>query len=277
MKRNIVKFLKVVFTVFTASILLTIVVDALEIPDGVSLKFWQKTNDSKCSQDMVAVISPEGDFCIDKYEVSPGSKCEYETINKQQDTSKNLDIKNCAPVSEPNKFPWTFVTRGQAQALCARAGKRLPRASEWYYASLGTPDISNNWAEKDCQVKNNWAEQPGLTGSGLECVSGAGAMDMIGNVWEWVDESVRNGEYHGQKLPVPGYVSSLDNKGVPLDTNAQAVSELEDDYLWLKTNGPRQVSRGGYYDNGNKAGVNAWYMVNDSVFSGVGVGFRCVK
>jgi formylglycine-generating enzyme required for sulfatase activity len=277
MKIRLVNILKYALTVLLASILLTVMVDALESPDGVSLKFWQKSDTSLCPSDMVAVISPTGDYCIDKYEASPGPGCDISELNSQNETNRNLDNKDCAPVSVPGENPWNYVTKGQAQALCARAGKRLPSATEWYYAALGTPDLDDGWTESDCQVNHNWSMQPGLTGSGSECSSGAGAQDMIGNVWEWVNDVAINGMINGKALPEPGYVYSLDSDGTPLETGREEASEMENDYLWLKKSGPKQIARGGYYDNQEQAGVNAWYIVNDSVFSGVGVGFRCVR
>jgi formylglycine-generating enzyme required for sulfatase activity len=63
----------------------------------------------------------------------------------------------------------------------------LPTDKEWLQVALGTPDKETGWDSDDCQVENNWDIQPGLAGTGKNCVSAAGAYDMIGNVWEWTN------------------------------------------------------------------------------------------
>lgn len=139
-----------------------------------------------CGVDMVYVVAPGGGFCIDKYEVSAGEDCPYIEPSSQSDTRFNVNEKKCEPVSKIGKIPWRFISQDQAALACAKAGKRLPTNEEWFAAALGTPDLLSDWNTDDCQVDDNWLDQPGKTGFGINCVSAAGAFDMIGNVWEWV-------------------------------------------------------------------------------------------
>ena len=154
----------------------------------------------------------------------------------------------------------------------------MPSDEEWYLASLGTPDKEADWQGSDCQVSSNWAAQPGLTGSGENCVSAYGAFDMIGNVWEWVKGEADGGVFKGKSLPLSGYVTAVDSQGVPVATDIEmADPNFNKDYFWLKEKDIRGLARGGYWDNKSDAGVYAMYLVSPPDFAGTGVGFRCAK
>ncbi len=259
-------------------ILSAIILSTLGIKAADKFNKNLEDNKSLCPKDMVYIMSSEGDFCIDKYEVSPSKDCPFINPKNQGETRSNLDLKDCQPVSLKDKTPWRFVSQNQAMMACARAGKRLPTNKEWYLASLGTPDKNENWEENDCQVNNNWGEQPGKTGSAENCISSAGAYDMVGNVWEWVDEEINNGKYNGEEMPQQGFVQSADTKGVAIETDLnQANENYYNDYLWLKTKGIKGIARGGYWDNEDEAGIYSLYAVFGPAFSGSGIGFRCVK
>ncbi len=81
-------------------------------------------------------------------------------------------------VSIPGVKPSACITWFQAQQACALSGKRLITNGEWQRAAAGTPDGA------PCLVS---AGGPGNTGT-AGCVSSWGAFDMVGNVWEWVDQ-----------------------------------------------------------------------------------------
>jgi formylglycine-generating enzyme required for sulfatase activity len=233
---------------------------------------------SVCPVGMVFVSSPSGGFCIDRYEASAGAGCEFQDPGDQNQTLKNIENADCQAVSDPGKGPWRFISQNQAASVCAKAGKRLPTSEEWARASLGTPDKSGQWKADDCQVSNNWDKQPGLAGSGKSCVSGSGAYDMIGNVWEWVEGVAVDGQVDGAALPTEGYVKGVNTAGLPTETDP----ELGDanyyyDYVWLKRSGTRGIARGGYWGNGAEAGQYSVYIVTEPSYAGTGVGFRCVK
>ena len=180
------KFLKQILIVVIVIIITSVVVKA-----GDEF-FGKKESDdgNNCEAGMVLVESSSGSFCIDIYENSPGEDCYEIEIDNQLDTSRNLNKKECIPVSEKERQPWKYISQTQARVACAKAGKRLPTSREWYLASLGISDLSDDWSKHDCHVDSNWDTQPGLTGSGRNCVSAYGAYDMIGNLWEWVDEEI---------------------------------------------------------------------------------------
>jgi len=265
-----------------AVVLVTIGIDAADNYDNLSESIVGRiifnNSGGPCPSGMVFVPTETGGFCIDKYEASPADDCPYANPNSQRETRLNLDYKDCQPVSAPGRIPWRFISQNQAALACAKAGKRLPTNKEWLAAALGTPDPVNNWTADDCQVDDNWNQQPGLTGSGANCISAAGAYDMVGNVWEWVEGTVAEGRFNNKSLPESGYILGIDEDGLPSQTTmGTGDPNYYYDYFWLKETEVRGLARGGYWHNGADAGQYAIYAVAPPSFSGAGVGFRCVK
>jgi len=231
-----------------------------------------------CPDEMVYITSSGGGFCIDQFEASPGGECPNPDPLSQADTRANLDYRGCLPASRAGTLPWRFISQDQAAVACAKAGKRLPTNEEWYAAALGTPDKKADWSADDCQVNGNWTAQPGQAGSGKDCASAAGAYDMIGNVWEWVEGAVNDGSYEGKKLPASGFVDSTDGESFPGLTNQNAPNpDYHEDYFWIKESGLRGIARGGYWSNKSDAGTYSMYIVTPPSFVGSGMGFRCAK
>jgi len=230
----------------------------------------------KCPTGMVFVGSSDGGFCIDAYEASAGDDCQHANPNSKQQTDENLTLSSCEPVSVPDSYPWRNISRQQAELACARVGKRLPGNAEWYRASLGTPD-AEGWGKEDCNLDDISTSDPDKTGVRERCVSPAGAYDMIGNVWEWMQETVTNGAYGNVQLPAEGYVTSINDEGVPVATDFNAPdAAFFSDYFWIDPSETRGMFRGGYWKSETDGGQ---YSVNVTVppsFVGNAVGFRCV-
>jgi len=273
-------FIEVLSVIFISSILTTLTmrgVDKLNLLASLPGDFFK--SNQKCPKDMVFVPSETGGFCIDKYENSPGPNCPFQNPQNQEETRKNLETPGCYPVSEQGKIPWTNISQNQAQLACAKAKKRLPTSREWYLASLGTPDKSEEWSKEDCNLNKNWDKNPGPTGSGKNCQSSFGAYDMIGNVWEWVAGSVNDGKYQDKELPQQGFVWGIDDEtGLPFQTDPENSNlNYNKDYFWIVSKGTRAIAKGGYFQSGSEGGLFSSSLISlPSEFSS-GVGFRCAK
>jgi len=264
------KVTKYIIIIISATALVTIGIKASDSLLGDS-------GNSLCPDEMVFIPSATGGFCIDKFEASAGNSCPVEKVSNQSDSRQNMASASCKPVSVEGVTPWIYISQTQAREACARAGKRLPTNKEWLSASLGTPDKGSSWDSTDCQVAENWEKQPGLTGSGEKCVSSFGAFDMIGNIWEWTDETINNGELNGEILPAQGFVYEANDNGIAMNTGSDGSDNYNNDYFWIKNSGVRGVARGGFYSNKDQAGIYSAYLVSKPSYVGVGIGFRCVK
>ncbi len=274
------KFLRVIAVILGALILTTLGINAFDNMDtpGESLVGSVfSAYASKCPTGMVFVGASTGGFCIDTYEVSAGSACAHSDPQSKRDTDDNLSVRTCEPISVADEMPWRNITRQQAELACARVGKRLPTNAEWYRAALGTPD-ADAWGREDCNVDSLETDGPDKAGARDACVSPSGAHDLIGNVWEWMQETVQDGVYAGRALPLQGYVRSIDESGIPIETNEYESDEsLFHDYFWLDPVEARGMLRGGYWKSRTDAGQYAINVTVAPTFVGSAVGFRCVK
>lgn len=221
--------------------------------------------ESSCPAGMKEINLSDKSICMDIYENSANEQCPNLVLQSSEQTQTNINEADCLPTSAAEVLPWANVNFHQAKALCARAGKRLPSASEWYEAALGTRDDSCNL--------NGHLE---TTGKDEECLSARGMYDMVGNVWEWVDEEVTLGQYHDRALPEEGYVKEADNDGVATVTDTKPDSAYGSDYFWHNPDGIYSMMRGGYYGAETDGGVYAVHTKIKPSFSSAAIGFRCV-
>ncbi|MGH7895583.1 MAG: formylglycine-generating enzyme family protein [Candidatus Binatia bacterium] len=91
-------------------------------------------------------------------------------------------------VSLPSQPPSSLITWFQAEEACANAGKRLPTSAEWQVGANGTADPGPDNGTTDCNTASGQLALP--TGTRSDCVSAAGAFDMVGNLAEWVADWV---------------------------------------------------------------------------------------
>ena len=102
-------------------------------------------------------------------------------------------------------WPVLMVTWHGAASYCEWVGGRLPTEAEWEYAARGPEGNLYPWgnAPPNCDLANygDCSRVAVRVGSRPAGTSWCGALDMAGNVWEWVNDWF--GPYSGQPQDNP--------------------------------------------------------------------------
>lgn len=222
-----------------------------------------------CPKAMTEIETSNGPVCVDVYEASPGLGCVIAEPKSAADTALNAADADCIPVSDADALPWIHVAQPQAAELCAKVGKRLPTAEEWFVAVRGTPDGGQN-----CNLQGTLAK----TGAFAQCRSGAGAFDMVGNVWEMLADTVaKDSEWGGGAMPEEGYISLVSQNGLPIQTAPEPSVIFNGDYFWAGDLEYSTIMRGGFYGSRGDGGVYATHAKTAPTFASAAIGFRCVQ
>jgi formylglycine-generating enzyme required for sulfatase activity len=197
-------------------------------------------------------------FWIDKYEVS---NAHYAQCVAEGTCSRPLSVESHSRDSyygNPtyDDYPVIKVIWTQADDYCRWVGGRLPTEAEWEKAARGTHARKYTWGDTapSCSLANfgglfGCVGDTSAVGSYPAGASPYGAMDMAGNVWEWVADWF--GEDYYSKSP-------LQNPSGPVS-------------------GEYRVLRGGSWFNtelGVRSARRSWNDPNSTNFV---IGFRCVS
>ncbi|WP_437924154.1 bifunctional serine/threonine-protein kinase/formylglycine-generating enzyme family protein [Sorangium sp. So ce291] len=160
-----------------------------------------------------------------------------------------------------SQHPISCVDQAQAAAYCAFVGKRLPTEAEWEYAARGTDGREYPWGNEPpgcahAVVSRSPGQGCGGRGKGTQDVGSAkagaspsGALDMAGNVWEWVADGWDPGVYA---------------KGARTDPVVPAT-------------GSKGVLRGGSWDFSASSARSTFRLAYDREAGDVSTGFRCAR
>ena len=156
-----------------------------DVPAGVFAMGCQPANDAECRADENPGHDVTlADFAIDVNEIT---QAEYAVC--LQDGKCTLPYCAWDPCTSPT-LPIACVDYDQAQAYCAYVGKHLPTEAQWEKAARSSDGRKFPWGNDpaDC-TKANMDGCSGHTlpvGSLAAGASPFGALDMAGNVVEWV-------------------------------------------------------------------------------------------
>ncbi len=100
----------------------------------------------------------------------------------------NRPLPDRFPTNQPH-FPVVNVTIGEARAFAVWAGKRLPNSLEWEKAARGDDGRAFPWGnEHDPSRANVGTRVLRPVNDFAGGASPSGALQMVGNVWEFVDQ-----------------------------------------------------------------------------------------
>ncbi len=187
-------------------------------------KYWYFI---KVPQDMVVIWGPKEDsvildetvnkkfvitypFLIDKYEVSNEEFCNFLNAcgNKKEEGRYWIEL-DCYPEIEKigdkyvvkkgrEKYPVRWVTWYGAKAFAEWKGKRLPTEAEWKKAAQGRMGLKYSFSRGKPEIwdstKCNWGDSGKFDGYEYTAPVFAyepsiyGCYNMVGNVFEWVED-----------------------------------------------------------------------------------------
>jgi formylglycine-generating enzyme required for sulfatase activity len=145
-------------------------------------------------------------FWIDRTEVTNAqyARCVANGICSPRSKSSSPTRDSYYGDSQYDAYPVIYVNWSDATTYCEWAGGRLPTEAQWEYAARGPDGHIYPWGDNlpdDTLVNYNfYVGDTTEVGSYPDGVSWVGALDMAGNVWEWVNDWY-DGEYYASSPP----------------------------------------------------------------------------
>ncbi len=147
-------------------------------------------------------------FFLDRHEVT---NRRYATFIKAVDYFKPPQWENKTYPEGQADQPVVWTTWFDAANYCSWAGKRLPTEKEWERAARGKDGREYPWGDEFKPSAAHLSDKAGSktalqnVGSFPAGASPEGVQDLIGNVWEWVDDDYE--PYAGSTYKSDGFAS----------------------------------------------------------------------
>jgi sulfatase modifying factor 1 len=161
----------------------------VDVPAGDFLMGCNPPIDTNCSLDELPQHTVTlSEFSIDSTEVTAAQY--YECVAAGKCLAPTCNYAPCDDTTGNN--PVVCVIHADAEAYCAWQQKRLPTEAEWEKAARGTMTFTYPWGDDslDCGHANysGCKGEAVAVGSYPEGISPYGALDMAGNVVEYVSD-----------------------------------------------------------------------------------------
>ena len=218
-------------------------------------------------------------FYIDKYEVTNYQyrSCVTEGYCEKPSKSNSWTQESYYDNPKFDDYPVIYVSWEDALSYCSWRGLRLPTEAEWEKAARGPEALIFPWGDTFTEPLANICDKsctfnrPHLdiddryvdtspVGFFPEGASPYGAMDMAGNVSEWVND-----------IFVIDYYQWAPTENPPGPEHGYAIDQTSDGYIW----GTDRVIRGGSFSENKifvRASSRSLYRVDEGKYD---IGFRC--
>jgi formylglycine-generating enzyme required for sulfatase activity len=131
------------------------------------------------------------------------AKCVQAGVCQQPNSTSSSTRNNYYGAAQFANYPVVNVTWDNGEVYCRWVEARLPTEAEWEKAARGKDGHAYPWGNDTptCSLANFWNVNRGCigdtgpVGSYPSGVSPYGALDMAGNVWEWVADWYDPGYY----------------------------------------------------------------------------------
>jgi formylglycine-generating enzyme required for sulfatase activity len=167
-----------------------VAVEQVFVPAG---SFMMGSEEGSGDEQPVHEVSLDA-FWIDRTEVTNAQYAACVAVDACRPPSGNSSSTRTSYFSSPQfaNYPVVYISWDDARAFAEWAGGRLPTEAEWEYAASGPDGPTWPWGDEapTCELLNyvDCVNDTSGAGAYLDGASWVGALDMAGNVWEWVND-----------------------------------------------------------------------------------------